>query len=487
VNRLFLRLLLVVTLTVLGASVAAVGLIDYRYSPAENTEIEVFVAPGLARLASRIGAGEPTTQVIADGQQGVGKMLAVLDGELLEFTPAQRVRLNAGEVVIRGTGSDRSAFAAVPGQDLVVELLLASRTSKRVQWANLPGLEFEVAPLREPLSPLDEARLRWRPVPARGGIVIATPQGPGFVETPRLTSLRRLSLGLMILGLGLALLVSLAPVQRQLVALASQAERLREGELSARVPVQGRGSGALGEVAQQFNAMADRVEALVRSQEELLMSASHELQTPLARLMFSLDALRDEDADRDEILTGMRLTVDQMRILAEELLEFNRLGRGREHLVDLVVLDVAELVGDLAESAGARAVIDGPVWAHADARLLYRALRNLVENAFAYATPPELVVEREGDWILVHVDDAGAGIPEESRRRIFEPFHRVEGSRARATGGTGLGLAIVERVCQRLGGEVSVTESPDGGARFTVGLRAAEAPSGQFDDGGVDL
>lgn len=291
---------------------------------------------------------------------------------------------------------------------------------------------------------------------------------------PGLHGVRWLGATLTLIGLAVATLASLWPVRRQLLALSQGAARLRDGDLSARVPVDPRRPGAVGAVSVQFNAMADRVQDLIESHEELMRSASHELQTPLSRLMFSIEALEDEPPEHQpEILAGMRTTVEEMRVLANEILQFNRLAAGEEHLIERAPVDVAELAEDIAlgvEGCSVRDAPEGAVEVRGDARLLYRALRNLVENAVAYADAPILRIERTESEVQVHVDDAGPGVPEAERERIFEPFHRVEGSRARATGGTGLGLAIVRRVAERHGGSATCSESPEGGARFTLRL-----------------
>lgn len=216
--------------------------------------------------------------------------------------------------------------------------------------------------------------------------------------------------------------------------------------------------------------MADRVQGLIESHEELLRSVSHEMQTPVARLVFAIDAL-EADPSRTEVLAGMRQTVDEMRVLADEVLQFNRLGRGEDYLVEREPVDLVELAEDVALTyEGTRVEASGAAVVAGDPRLLYRALKNLVENALAYATPPILRVDHGPDRVLLHVDDAGAGIPEADRNRVFEAFVRVEGSRARTTGGTGLGLAIVRRIAERHGGTCTASASPEGGARLTLAL-----------------
>ena len=101
------------------------------------------------------------------------------------------------------------------------------------------------------------------------------------------------------------------------------------------------------------------------------------------------------------------------------------------------------------------------------------ALRNLLRNAFKYASKRILVsAERIGENVCIHVDDDGLGIPAEEREHIFSAFTRLDRSRDRATGGYGLGLAIARRVLELHGGTAIAGVAPLGGARFTLTWRA---------------
>ena len=102
---------------------------------------------------------------------------------------------------------------------------------------------------------------------------------------------------------------------------------------------------------------------------------------------------------------------------------------------------------------------------------IHQIIYNLTDNAVKY-TPPGSTVQvslfREGDQVVLTVEDNGAGIPEEDLPRIFERFYRVDKARSRAAGGTGLGLAIVRDTVEKRGGTVEAANRPGGGAVFTV-------------------
>jgi hypothetical protein len=101
---------------------------------------------------------------------------------------------------------------------------------------------------------------------------------------------------------------------------------------------------------------------------------------------------------------------------------------------------------------------------------LKRALSNLVGNALKYGDAARLALERRGESVVMLLDDAGPGIPEESQEKVFQPFQRIEGSRNRETGGTGLGLTIARSILRAHGGEVTLHNRREGGLRVAIRL-----------------
>jgi signal transduction histidine kinase len=101
---------------------------------------------------------------------------------------------------------------------------------------------------------------------------------------------------------------------------------------------------------------------------------------------------------------------------------------------------------------------------------LKRCLANLLENAVRYGGGAHVQVEDGPHELVLHIDDNGPGIPEEKLEQMFEPFRRGENSRNRATGGVGLGLAIARNLARAHGGEVTLSNRPEGGLRVKVTL-----------------
>jgi two-component system OmpR family sensor kinase len=262
-----------------------------------------------------------------------------------------------------------------------------------------------------------------------------------------------------------------------LQTLSRVADEFGAGKLSARARMQA--SSSIYPLAERIDHMADRIEELLVSQKNLLHSVSHELRTPIARLEFALELLDAKAADPalKKRIAAMEGDLWELNTLVNELLGMARLESGQA--LQREPVDLATLLGAVKSALPPGAAVlsidcaidAGPV--EADARLLGRALSNLLRNAQKYAAGTiQVLARREGAWVTIAVEDDGPGIPEDERERIFEPFYRLDRSRDRATGGFGLGLSIVRKAVQLQGGSVQVEPSALGGARFVVRLPA---------------
>ena len=289
------------------------------------------------------------------------------------------------------------------------------------------------------------------------------------------------------LGLiGLAVALGLYPVVRRLTqrleGLQRGVQRWGEGDLSARVPVQG--DDEVADLSERFNAAAARIEGLMASQKSLLANASHELRSPLARIRMGLELLNGPAADSDaharsrtEILRNMA-ELDQLidEILLASRLDAKEADIGTVEAVDLVGLCAEECarVGAELEVPPGQSQLDVP----GVAKLLRRLVRNLLENAGRYGASGHetakgqgiaLSLTQQGQTVRIRVCDQGPGVPPDYRERIFEPFFRLPGASERV-GGVGLGLSLVKSIAERHGGRVRCADRPGGGACFEVDL-----------------
>lgn len=273
------------------------------------------------------------------------------------------------------------------------------------------------------------------------------------------------------LGVGTGAWVALRPVQRTLGRLAAVARAFGQGDLQARARVQG--PVELEQVGDAFDAMADRIHALLRQQQETLQGVSHELRTPLTRARFALELVattEDPEARRKEAERAAE-DLDQMERLLEELLSYLRLDALRQ--LHPVRTELSALAATLRDQRVPVEVV-GTATAEVEPELLRRALRNLIANAARHARSRVVVrFATEGGQAVVHVDDDGSGIPAEERERLLQPFRRGDAARRLDPSGSGLGLPIAARVVAAHGGRLEVGESPLGGARVSIVVRAA--------------
>ncbi len=283
---------------------------------------------------------------------------------------------------------------------------------------------------------------------------------------------------LVLVGLLLVLFLAIAagayPVVRHLTrrleVLRQGVETFGQGHLQHRVAVVGRDEVAA--VAGSFNQAAERIETLLKSNRSLLANASHELRSPLARLKMAVSMLDGAaPAQQHKLVREVHTNIAELDALVEEVLLSSRLDAGAPMDLD----DPVDLLGLAVEAASRNgAEVDGDaLTVRGSDRLLRRAVRNLLENAQRYGggQPVAVTLERDGasGEACLSVLDRGAGVPDDLRERIFEPFYRLPGH-AEREGGVGLGLALVRQIAQFHGGSVACTAREGGGSCFTLTL-----------------
>jgi signal transduction histidine kinase len=324
---------------------------------------------------------------------------------------------------------------------------------------------------------------RWTATPMAAGERLIGPPEQGF-----LGSVNR-SLGLAVLAAGAAVLALTLVLSRRILrpveALTAAAERLAEGDLSQRVPVETRDEiGALGRA---FNAMADSLARADGLRRNLVTDVAHELRTPLTNLRGYLEALRDGVAEPSPALIDS-LYEESLLLsrLVEDLQELALAEAGQLRLAR-APLALGPVLSQAAASAGAQASEKGLALevavtpdlpaVLADRERVGQVLRNLLQNAIRH-TPAGgrigLEAGAAGAAVEVRVRDSGAGIAAEDLPYVFERFYRADRSRSRTTGGTGLGLAIVKQLVAAHGGEVTVESAPGAGSTFTFTLPVAK-------------
>ncbi|MEA2479151.1 MAG: hypothetical protein QOJ07_1073, partial [Thermoleophilaceae bacterium] len=244
----------------------------------------------------------------------------------------------------------------------------------------------------------------------------------------------------------------------------------------------------VGDLTRAFVTLQGRLREQEQARRTFVATASHELRTPLASLTLMLDMLEEDlgadGADIDDArgrVAAARGQSDRLSKLAAELLDLSRIDAGiplSDQLVDLGELCRAVLAEFEPRSPGALelSAAEG-CWAVADPGATARIVRILVDNALRFAPagePVRVAASCAEGRAEVAVADGGPGVPEAERELIFERFQR--GSETGDTAGFGLGLAIGRELAHRMGGDLTLDDTADGG-RFVLTLRVAPAES----------
>ena len=284
----------------------------------------------------------------------------------------------------------------------------------------------------------------------------------------------------LIVLLATALFLWVRPLWRSMNELSRTANDFGQGKLQTRADI--RSKAALGNLAIQFNAMADRIGKLIIGHRELTNAVSHELRTPIARMRFGLDMLQTanhtDQKSQQRYIEGLNTDVDDLEDLVNELLHYARFEQANP-LDDLQTVEIVPWLESIIENARGYAGdlkidcikknIPADQTAHFSPRHMARVIHNLLRNASRYGKEKiKVTLQINGDEIMIYVDDDGSGIPQEDRNRVFEAFSRLDESRDRQSGGHGLGLAIAKKNIEAHKGEISISTSPSGGARFII-------------------
>jgi signal transduction histidine kinase len=262
------------------------------------------------------------------------------------------------------------------------------------------------------------------------------------------------------------------------------AEDIANGAFNRRVSVRDR-SEEIERLVATFNVMVDRIAAVISQMRTMTDNIAHDLRSPLGRIRAiaeralsasrSVDEHRTASADTleecDRLLQMINTTLDvaEAEVGAAQLLKEE---------IDLasIIQDACELFEPIAEDKEIEisAKLEANCQVRGNIQYVQRMLANLLDNALKY-TPPKgsvsVELARDDQVAAISVSDTGVGIAPDEQARIFERFYR--GDQSRSQQGFGLGLSFARAVAHALGGDISVTSTPNKGSRFTVTLPAA--------------
>lgn len=270
---------------------------------------------------------------------------------------------------------------------------------------------------------------------------------------------------------------------RPMGTLKQATRRFADGDLDTRMPANMTGRrDAVGDLAREFNHMAEQVDALLSAHTRLLRDVSHELRSPLARMQVALSLIEQRAGDtyaRER--TRIQAEIERLDTLIGQILTLTRLESGSQPLqrapCDVVAL-LDQLMQDVRfEHSGDQRQLHyhGPeqLMLQADAARLHSAFENVLRNAMRYtpdASAVTVTLSVVDDGCEVVVADEGPGVPEEALPRLFDAFYRTQDAREADTGGVGVGLAIAQRIIALHGGRITASNRLSGGLAMRIVL-----------------
>ncbi|MCX0339442.1 sensor histidine kinase BfmS [Acinetobacter radioresistens] len=526
-HSIFLRIY--AGLVVLVALVAVFGyllvqIINYQraqeYRESLTDGISYVISEGVSRQPSE----QQKLDWIADASDLLELSIYYVDASKVELSRAERKRINNLQAVVRYDAKNTTAYIILglkddpkhylyvkvdkigerqmkalpifildyliyyPGQEREYLAKIQKYFTYPISIQNLHELQLDseqIGQLRQDQSIMlykDSATMRGTnitiisPMPSNPSEVLVIGPVPVFNWMPFQLAGGITLMSLFLLSLGVYGLI--VPLERKIRQVRYALNRMKSGDLSLRVPIEG--NDEMANLAASYNNMSDHIQRLIEAQRELMRAVSHELRTPVARIRFGMEMLAEED-DYEYRLQQIEMIdkdIEALNTLIDEIMTYAKLEQGTPSLEfeELPLVEVLSQVATETEALKTQKEIEllapaPDLRVDAERRYLHRVVQNLVGNAVRYCDHKVRIsggIDKDGK-AFVSVEDDGAGIPEIDRARIFEAFARLDDSRTRASGGYGLGLSIVSRIAYWFGGTIQVDQSPDlGGARFIM-------------------
>lgn len=265
--------------------------------------------------------------------------------------------------------------------------------------------------------------------------------------------------------------------------LAEAAEKISQGDLSARADDRQIHSAEISELMHNFNHMAQKLELSVKNAQVWNAAIAHELRTPMTILQGRLQGIIDGVFEPNVVLfksllnqvEGLSHLVEDLRTLS--LVENQQLRLNYEWVNTHESIErVLKLFDDRLAQAQLIPQLDlttTPV--HCDRRRIEQILMALIDNAVRYSHAGQLIIYSQvidGKWVL-RIGDQGPGIAQEYQDHLFDPFFRLEQSRNKEFGGTGLGLAVVHAIVMAHQGTIRY-QNKDSNSVFTIQIECHE-------------
>jgi signal transduction histidine kinase len=441
--RIFLAFFAALLLSALGAIVLTAWVINQRQQAAETELLE---------------AAQSAADALAEG----GRAELQVWARNRATTPGTSLEI----LIIDESGRELLGRPLPPAPPPALPpAILEAETGSEYYWEDLPAVLLNLPKASPELVSTEGESFRLRAAPQRTG----------------LAAWRDVPLQWLLLALAVTLSTSLLlarSITRPVLALQRTTEALAAGALATRVPGPARArTDEIGRLARSLDSMAERLDSLIRGQQQLLRDVSHEVRSPLTRIRLASGLLAQRDPASAAAVARIDDEVSRLDELIDKILDVSRLESGAVRW-QREPLDLHALVGSILADAAFEASRLGktlvadigeiPVPIEGDRHWVLAAIENVVRNALKHTPENSRVTVRlkyRGDTALLQVSDTGHGLDDDELRRVFEPFYR--GTRhdgdtaAPHAAGSGLGLAIAARVLQGHGGRIEARNLRD--------------------------
>ncbi len=442
-RTLFWRLVLILVAGMMGAQILT-GSIWYEVRHTEAMEIPLRLAAArLADIQRQAERDPERIETLVQALDRPGFHLTLANGVVPATPPADAGAEQLLQHAFEEAGGE-------PGSLQLSQATLTTLESKPVGWRALMTSTHPYAQLTMTLALADGQWLRAVMLEAQGW----TSRSPFDGAWDYLFRLYFLRIAAVILLALVAVRLAIGPLEK----LAQAADRL--GNDIRQPPLPNKGPLEVRRAALAFNAMQQRLIDHLAERARFLAAVSHDLRSPITRLRLRTEVLRD-----DRLKESFRRDLDGMESLVAATLDVLQESDHQEAFervdVQSILLGIQADAQEQGETLPLRGEVRWPLYGHPQS--LQRAMRNLVENAFRYASDVEVVIDDTPECLSISVLDRGPGIADDQLAQVTAPFYRLEASRNAHTGGYGLGLSIVQTVLEAHRGQLVLGNRPDGG------------------------
>ena len=222
------------------------------------------------------------------------------------------------------------------------------------------------------------------------------------------------------------------------------------------------GAKEVRRVSNAFKIMKDRIENSITQRNKMFSSISHDIRTILTRMKLNLELHKLDKG-------GLKKDLIEMEEMVEEYLKYAK-GEEKEKIQKINIVNLLNSIKKRYSKKNISFKNDKKINISIRLNSIKRCVNNILSNSLKFSKKVEISCNKKKDYVEIIIDDDGPGIPKSERKKVLQPFYRVEDSRNRNTGGIGLGITIAADIINNHGGNFLLEQSPLGGLRAKIYL-----------------